>query len=902
MNKPLLLFTAPVGTRSGYGHHARDIVRTLIDMDKFDIKIMDLRWGGTPRDALKTDNPDHIPIIQRLLKTNQLPKQPEIHVHLTVPNEYQPIAKYNIGITAGIETTMCSPEWIEGLNRMNLNIVPSTHARDVFQKTTWTQREQGTNRPVRQLKLEKPIEVLFEGTDTNVYHKLNKEDEWPKAVVDEMKNVKTSFNFLFVGHWLKGELGQDRKDVGMLVKVFLDSFKGQKNPPGLILKTSGAGFSVMDREEIMHRINVLKNMSGNDNLPPIYLLHGELTDEEMNALYNHPKVKAHISFTKGEGFCVKDYTKIITENGLKRIDEITIGETVLTHTGQFKKVIKPLKRQYNNEMIGIKTYNGNQLTDLLFTPNHNIYVYNKKSNIFSWKPAGELQRLDKLVQPLISYPNKYNEILISDYIINQKNMVLKDGYFDYIHSDKQGHKIKNEIPLNKSFGKIIGYYLSEGCLSGKDGVAFSFNIKEKETLVNELANCFQDVFNITNYSLNIQDNKLTITFWSKILNNFFYNFAGKLANGKFINDIIINSNDEFRKNIITSLLLGDGCIGKDEISIELVNKNIIENLRSILLQNYKIITTTTSNDRREDNENEIHFNFINHRCRIQNKDGYNKIIKWLNENHLFCNYDLKSYDVSNKVKNSKSFILDNYLISTIRSISTEDFNGTVYNLSVEEDESYATENFVVHNCRPLLEATLSGKPVIAPGYSGQLDFLQKPLATLLPGQLTNVHKSAVWDKVILKESQWFSVNYNYASAVIKDVFKNYQKYELNAKKLAKINKTKFTREKMKEEFEKILDKYLPEFPKETSISLPNLPKLTKKGNKTPKVTLPKLGTGSPDLKKVKLPKLQTLDAEEPNHGSGIKSKDEIPTIKLPKLNMVGSKDEEENSKNDNKEE
>ena len=508
-DKPLLLFTAPVGTRSGYGHHARDIVRTLIDMDKFDIRIMDLRWGGTPRNALKTDNPDHIPIIERLMKDKKLERQPEIHVHLTVPNEFQPIAKYNIGITAGIETTMCSAQWIEGLNRMNLIIVPSNHVKNVFMNSVWTQRDQRTNQPIKQLNLERPVEVLFEGADTNVYHRIPKTGDFPKLVVDEMKNVKTSFNFLYVGHWLKGDLGQDRKDVGMLIKVFFETFKNQKQTPGLILKTSGAGFSVMDREEIKKKIMAIKNMVRAETLPPVYLLHGELTDEEMNALNNHPKVKAHITFTKGEGFG-----------------------------------------------------------------------------------------------------------------------------------------------------------------------------------------------------------------------------------------------------------------------------------------------------------------------------------------------------------------------------------------------------------RPLLEATLSGKPVIASGWSGQMDFLNRNLATLLPGQLTPVHKSAQWENVIIPESQWYTVNYNYASAAIKDIYKNYKKYETNAKTLAEINRQKFTREKMKDHLERILDQYLPEFPKQIQANLPNLPQaggglpqLKKVGSQLAgndnQITLPKLSKVNDVPTEVVLPKLKKLEAEEPEHGSGISPEPEIKT-ELPKLKVQGSsKDGEE---------
>jgi glycosyltransferase involved in cell wall biosynthesis len=106
---------------------------------------------------------------------------------------------------------------------------------------------------------------------------------------------------LFVGHWIQGELGADRKDIGMLVKVFSEVFKNKKNQPALVLKTSGATFSKIDKAEILKKIHDIRaTISG--TLPNIYLIHGELTPTELNRLYNHPKVKAHVSFTHGEGF------------------------------------------------------------------------------------------------------------------------------------------------------------------------------------------------------------------------------------------------------------------------------------------------------------------------------------------------------------------------------------------------------------------------------------------------------------------------------------------------------------------------------------------------------------------------------------------------------------------------
>ena len=124
--KPVCLVTAPVATRSGYGAHSRDICRALIKLDKYDVKIWSVRWGNTPMNALHIDDPNDKIIIDRMLKEPNLPKQPEIHIHIVIPNEFQTFGKYNIGITAGLETTVCKPEWLQGMNKMDLNIVPAT--------------------------------------------------------------------------------------------------------------------------------------------------------------------------------------------------------------------------------------------------------------------------------------------------------------------------------------------------------------------------------------------------------------------------------------------------------------------------------------------------------------------------------------------------------------------------------------------------------------------------------------------------------------------------------------------------------------------------------------------------------------------------------------------------------
>jgi glycosyltransferase involved in cell wall biosynthesis len=298
--KPLLVISCPLDTFSGYGARARDIVKVLLKSEKYEVKILPQRWGNTPFGFLKSNNPEHKQMLDCILPSPQIPKQPDVWIQLSVPNEFQPIGKFNIGMTAGIETTVCDAGWIEGLNRMNLNLVSSNHAKTVFQQSRFEKRNSQTNQIESIIELSKPVEVLFEGVDTNIYKKI---DEFQsKELFNQLNNIEEKFNYLFTGHWLQGEIGQDRKDVGMLIKTFLETFRDKATKPGLILKTQSATSSIMDRDEMLSKIQAIRVAVGGENLPNIYLLHGEFTDEEMNELYNHPKVKAFVSFTKGEGY------------------------------------------------------------------------------------------------------------------------------------------------------------------------------------------------------------------------------------------------------------------------------------------------------------------------------------------------------------------------------------------------------------------------------------------------------------------------------------------------------------------------------------------------------------------------------------------------------------------------
>ena len=283
-----IVIGSPVQTQSGYGHHAREIIKNVLKFkaDDWDVKLLSLPWGGTPM---------NYPIAEdwknRLIQL-PLTQQPDIWIQISVPNEFQSIGKYNIGVTAGTEGDVCPEAWIDNLNAMQLVIVPSKFTKEVFENTA----------KLKNKIITANIEVIPEYFNSEISSNTADSATNAKDVLTVLNDIPESFAFLTVGHWLQGYVGEDRKNVGGVVHAFFNTFKNKKDAPALILKTSGATYSVMDRMDIESKINQIREMYGTAKLPNVYVLHGDLTDDEMNALYNHPKVKAMISFTKAEGF------------------------------------------------------------------------------------------------------------------------------------------------------------------------------------------------------------------------------------------------------------------------------------------------------------------------------------------------------------------------------------------------------------------------------------------------------------------------------------------------------------------------------------------------------------------------------------------------------------------------
>ena len=401
--KPVCVISCPIDTFSGYGARSRDFVRSLIKEkdSEWDIKIMPQRWGDCPWNFLSKDDP----LRSRLI--GGLQQQPDIWMQITVPNEFQSVGKFNVGVTAGIETTIFPAEFLEGMNRMDLNLVSSKHSKNVAQQSQFEKKNK-EGQIERIIKLEKPCEVVFEGLDLDKYYK----NPNKTSILD---GINEEFCFLYTGHWLPGKFGEDRKNTGLMIKTFLETFNTpSKKKPALILKTNHVSYSLLDRVEVLKKINEIKSQV-KGNLPNIYLLHGEMTDNEMNELNNDPRVKSFISFTKGEGFgrplleAAITGKPVITTNWSGHTDFLHPDYNILIG-GELKNVHKSAANQFllkESQWFNINTsIAGRAIKDV-----YNHYKkYNEKSrkqtqylkDNFSFNEMGKL--INKLMPKLEAAP------------------------------------------------------------------------------------------------------------------------------------------------------------------------------------------------------------------------------------------------------------------------------------------------------------------------------------------------------------------------------------------------------------------------------------------------------------------------------------------------------------------
>lgn len=276
--KKKVLFRGPCLTQSGYGVHARQIAKWLLSREDLEVEFQALPWGDTPWLIDKDLDGGFIgKIMERTVDPTN--RSYDATVQLQLPNEWDTsFSKTNIGITAGVETDKCNPDWIAACNRMSMIVVPSKHAKNCL----------AVSGP-----LTTPVIVLPEAYNESI-------SQSEKTKIDDLE-FSTDFNVLIFGQITGTNPENDRKNIFYTIKWLCEVFQNDEDF-GIVIKTNAGRNTSIDKKIVTQTIQGVLREVRRTKFPKVYLLHGDLSDSEVASLYCHPKIKALVSLTRGEGY------------------------------------------------------------------------------------------------------------------------------------------------------------------------------------------------------------------------------------------------------------------------------------------------------------------------------------------------------------------------------------------------------------------------------------------------------------------------------------------------------------------------------------------------------------------------------------------------------------------------
>lgn len=326
-----ILIRGPVLSQSGYGEQARFAMRAIRSReDLFDIFLLPLNWGQTGWVSL--DNEERSWIDEKIKATHAHTQNGgtfDISLQVTIPNEFEKIAPINIGYTAGIETTKVAAPWLQKVNEMDKIIVVSNHSKEVFKDTVYTAQHPTTGHLIK-LECNCPIEVVNYPVREFKKEKVN-------------LNLDFDFNYLAISQW------GPRKNFNNLINWFIEENRDKE--VGLVLKTSIKNNSIIDREFTEKRLKEIVSAHG-DIKCKVYLIHGDLTDEELCGIYQNKKIKCLISTTHGEGYGLPLFEAAY--NGLPVICVGWSGQKDFLYVPQKSGKLKPMFTVVDHELRNVQ--------------------------------------------------------------------------------------------------------------------------------------------------------------------------------------------------------------------------------------------------------------------------------------------------------------------------------------------------------------------------------------------------------------------------------------------------------------------------------------------------------------------------------------------------------------------
>jgi len=315
-----VLVRGPALTRTGYGEHCRFVLRALRTQEDLDIYLLPVNWGHS--NWIWEDNEERQWLDEIIRKTalhSQEKGQFDMSIQVTIPNEWQRLAPINIGVTAGIETTKAAPIWLQKANEMDKILTVSQHSKQILLNTVYEGVDKNTGQKgfLRCIKDVDVIHYPVKSFDT----------------IDLNLNLETKFNFLTVAQ------AGPRKNIQSTVAWFIEEFI-DNSEVGLIVKTFTKGGSLLDRNHSRRALARILEKYKNRQCK-IYFLHGDMTDQEMHALYTHKDIHCLASLTHGEGF------------GLPLFEAAYSGMPVLAPdwSGHLDFLYKPMKDKKGKEKL-----------------------------------------------------------------------------------------------------------------------------------------------------------------------------------------------------------------------------------------------------------------------------------------------------------------------------------------------------------------------------------------------------------------------------------------------------------------------------------------------------------------------------------------------------------------------
>jgi len=215
----------------------------------YDIQITSYTWQEYD---IPLDDDFEEQLVQKL-ERNRIQRDKAIMFNWTIPHEFQPDCKYNIGSTL-FETDRIPQRWVSYCNKMQEIWLPSTFNKQTFLNS-------GVIPPIR---------VIPGGVDSFYF-----ESDSPL----DIPNYTTTFNFFTAGQWTPAN--QDRKNIPKVLRTFLKTFK-DRDDVGLVMKVYTINGNTMDFNYVKKRIREIRESVGIMNYPKVYLVHGSL---EMVGIY-----------------------------------------------------------------------------------------------------------------------------------------------------------------------------------------------------------------------------------------------------------------------------------------------------------------------------------------------------------------------------------------------------------------------------------------------------------------------------------------------------------------------------------------------------------------------------------------------------------------------------------------